>query len=156
MKRRFVKLLTLSLISSILTGCGALARDAGKKSQDAEEKLNKIKAEALTADQETDVTFDVNIVSYDTVNGFSYELMKHNLEEKNPVLSPMSAYLALSMAGNGARGETLDEFHAMLGNNLNTIPYEIIHSLQKSETDMTISFANSVWAAGVSLSPSRT
>jgi len=140
MKRRIIRLFTLCLVSCILGGCGA-----GDKIPETPAKIEKIKAQKLTTDPNTDVLFEVNVASYDAVHEFSYDLLQHNLEEINPVLSPISAYLALAMAGNGARGETLDEFHAMLGNNLNTIPYEIVHSLEKNEEGMTISLANSAW-----------
>ena len=145
MKRKLIKLFAFSFITSLLVGCGAGQGNLVDKSAVKPANLEKIKAEKLTPDTDGKKVFDVNIVSYDSIHDFSYELMKHNLDQENPVLSPISAYFALAMAGNGARGETLDEFHDLLGINLSTIPYEILHSLQKEEEGMTVSFANSAW-----------
>ena len=43
--------------------------------------------------------------SYEALQQFSQRLMLENMEEVNPLLSPVSAYLALGMVGMGARGE---------------------------------------------------
>jgi len=145
MKRKLVRIFAFSFIASLLVGCGAGQGNATDKSVVKPAKIEKIKAEKLTTDTEEKKVFDVNIVSYDSIHGFSYELLKHNLDQENPVLSPISAYFALAMAGNGARGETLEEFYELLGINFNTIPYEILHSLQREEEGMTVSFANSAW-----------
>lgn len=145
MKRKLGRLIAFGFIISILTGCGFSSGDAIDKSVVKPAKIEKIKAEKLTSDTEEKKVFDVNIVSHDSIHDFSYELLKHNLDQENPVLSPISAYFALAMAGNGARGETLEEFYELLGINLNTIPYEILHSLQREEEGMTVSFANSAW-----------
>ena len=53
--------------------------------------------------------------SYDALQHFSHQLMLENMEEVNPVLSPLSAYLALSMAACGAEGDTAAEVEALLG-----------------------------------------
>ena len=145
MKRKLGRLIAFSFTISILTGCGISSGDAFDKSVVKPAKIEKIKAEKLTSDTEEKKDIDVNIASYDSIHDFSYELLKHNLDQDNPVLSPISAYFALAMAGNGARGETLEEFYELLGINLNTIPYEILHSLQREEEGMTVSFANSAW-----------
>ena len=145
MKRKLGRLIAFSFTISILTGCGISSGDAFDKSVVKPAKIEKIKAEKLTSDTEEKKDIDVNIASYDSIHDFSYELLKHNLDQDNPVLSPISAYFALAMTGNGARGETLEEFYELLGINLNTIPYEILHSLQREEEGMTVSFANSAW-----------
>lgn len=88
---------------------------------------------------------DADIASYEPIHKFSYELIQQNLEEENPVLSPISAYLALALAGNGAREETLEEFRDVLGDDLTIYPYGIMQSLERSEDEMVISLANSIW-----------
>ena len=42
----------------------------------------------------------------ESVENFSYQLFAENMEDTNPVLSPVSAYLALTMAGEGTDGNT--------------------------------------------------
>lgn len=145
MKRKLGRLIAFSFTISILTGCGISSGDAFDKSVVKPAKIEKIKAEKLTSDTEEKKDIDVNIASYDSIHDFSYELLKHNLDQENPVLSPISAYFALAMTGNGAKGETLDEFHKLLGINLDSLPYEILHGLQREEEGMTVSFANSAW-----------
>ena len=145
MKRKFMKIFAFGFIVSMLTGCGTGSDDAFDKSVVKPAKIEKIKAEKLTSDTESVEVFDVNIDSYDNIHDFSYKLIKQNLDQENPVLSPISAYFALAMTGNGAKGETLNEFHELLGINLNSFPYEILHVLQRDAEDMTVSFANSAW-----------
>lgn len=99
-----------------------------------------------TLDKDTALCFDSNIQSYDAVQSFAWELLQQNLEEANPVLSPVSAYLALCMAGNGAREETLAEFYELLGNDLQCTPCELISGLSRETDGMTINLANSAWA----------
>ena len=49
------------------------------------------------------------------LTAFAIELLKKTYDGKNTVVSPVSAYLALSMVANGAKGETLKEFENVLG-----------------------------------------
>ena len=54
--------------------------------------------------------------------GFSYELFKNSYaNDKNVILSPISALSALSMAVNGAEGQTLSQMEAALGADRDTL-----------------------------------
>ncbi|MBR4059850.1 MAG: serpin family protein [Lachnospiraceae bacterium] len=88
---------------------------------------------------------------------FSHRLLQENINETNPVLSPVSAYLALGMVGLGAKGDTLAEFESTMGKSLQMTAANLmqkIPSWMKAEAatgnkeDMKISpltVANSVW-----------
>ena len=83
--------------------------------------------------------------SYQRVLSFSLELFSQNLEEKNPVISPISAYIALAMAGEGADGDTRKEFEYVLGEDMQSAPLDMMHRLPRAEEKMTLQLANSVW-----------
>ncbi len=55
--------------------------------------------------------------AHDPIAEFSIDLFREALKEKqmNPLISPLSAWLALAMAAEGAAGDTLEEFAALLG-----------------------------------------
>ncbi|MDV3426439.1 MAG: serpin family protein, partial [Bacillota bacterium] len=86
-----------------------------------------------------------------STSDFSIELFKKSYTKgKNSLISPASVYLALGMTANGADGNTLKEFEAVLGrhnlniNDLNTF----YNSLTRELTDATsekFSIANSIW-----------
>jgi serpin B len=51
---------------------------------------------------------------------FSVDLFKKSYTKgKNSLISPASVYLALGMTANGADGNTLKEFEALLGKDIN-------------------------------------
>ena len=56
--------------------------------------------------------------TYESVQKFGYDLFRQNMQEKNPILSPLSVYLTLAMAGCGADGTTKAEFIKVLGDNM--------------------------------------
>ena len=88
-------------------------------------------AQKLTAQQEMAMD-DYSIESYEAVQKFGYELLAQNIQDKNPVLSPVSAYLALAMAGCGADGTTKEEFYKVLGGegeDMITLSYDMIDTL---------------------------
>ena len=99
----------------------------------------------LTKDVNTIVCIDYSIDSFAPVQQFSYELFSQNLEDTNPVLSPVSAYLAMGMAGLGAEGETRQEFENVLDGDMLCIPDYIMRNFPKEEAGMQISLANSAW-----------
>ena len=67
--------------------------------------------------------------SYQYVQTFGYDLMKQNMNHTNPVLSPVSAYLTLAMAGCGAAGTTKTEFVTVLGPKMQSLAAEMMLSL---------------------------
>ena len=69
---------------------------------------------------------------------------------KNLLISPLSVQLALAMAANGARGETLSEMEALLGNGmsideLNTYLRGYIEDLPSRKFDPKLHMASSIW-----------
>ncbi len=151
MKRKFVSLMCMAaLMASVMAGCGQEDRDEPKggnapKSDRVSSQNEVLYAENLTADLDTQICIDYEIKSYEPVQTFSYELFQQNMEEENPVLSPVSAYLALGMAGKGAKGETLTEFQQLLGTDMDCIPHSLMSTLPRDREGMKISLANSAW-----------
>ncbi len=90
---------------------------------------------------------DYSIDSYNGLQQFSYQLFQQNIGDENPVISPISAYLALSMAGFGADGTTLQEFQKVLGEMDDMAIYSdnFMSTLQQQSENLTLSLANSVW-----------
>ncbi len=161
MKKRWISIICASAIMvGLLAGCGDSGVDLSKEGTvdagenkggfaDAMEDIfggtMEVKAENLTENLGTAINIDYSIASYEPVQSFSYELFKANMEEENPVLSPVSAYLALGMAGTGAKGGTLTEFQNVLGIDLVCIPHSLMTTLTREEEGMHISLANSAW-----------
>lgn len=76
---------------------------------------------------------------------FSYNFFQGNMNEENPIMSPISAYYAMSLAASGAEGETKAEMEAVLGEYYYQICDETMEKLSKKSSDITISLANSAW-----------
>lgn len=69
-------------------------------------------------------------------------------DEKNPVVSPLSAYLALAMAANGAKGDTLSQFEAVMGGSLadiNALAEKALSECGESSGSTKLNIANSLW-----------
>lgn len=81
----------------------------------------------------------------DALRDFSWQLMTENTEQENPILSPVSAYLALGMVGMGAQGETEDEFRELLGGNMPAVSQRLMERYPREQEGMTLAIANSVW-----------
>ena len=74
------------------------------------------------------------------------EAMK--LDAENPVISPLSAYFALAMAADGAAGDTLAEFGALLGLSgaeLDALCAGLAQALMENAGSTELSIANSAW-----------
>lgn len=133
MKRRLLTiLLSLTFISSIFTGCGTPSH-----------------AKELTADTKTKIPVDAaNMdsiqISMQPVQQFGYKLLSQSLEDKNPVLSPVSAYMALCMLEQGAAGKTKEELQAVLGGGMD-IPYHLMQTLPQEKERAQCRLANSAW-----------
>ncbi len=161
MKKRMISIICASALTvGVLAGCGGIGEDLPKEGtvdvgedkggfgdviEDIFGGAMEVRAENLTEDLGTAINIDYSIASYEPVQTFSYELFKANMEEENPVLSPVSAYLALGMAGSGAKGGTLTEFQNVLGTDLVCIPHSLMTTLPREEEGMKISLANSAW-----------
>lgn len=74
---------------------------------------------------------------------FGFRLFKESLkDEKNALISPTSVITALTMAANGAKGDTLKEIENMLGMKLETLNSAFAKSKVIGEGVKT---ANSIW-----------
>lgn len=91
------------------------------------------------------------VADEDAMWNFSYNMLKENLNETNPVLSPMSAYLAMGMVGLGAKGDTLTEFENVMGKGLQNIAGTLMQELPtwlndtREEKKSVLNVANAVW-----------
>lgn len=83
--------------------------------------------------------------SYGALQQFSYELMLENMDEVNPVLSPVSAYLALGMVGMGAGGETMQEFMEVMGSNMPAVSEKLMSQYPQEQEGLELTIANSAW-----------
>lgn len=88
---------------------------------------------------------DDAITSYRMAQDFGYELLQKNADETNPIISPASAYLALTMAGMGAEGETKKEIHNVLGSDMSSISERLIQHLSYENKTGKLIMANSIW-----------
>ena len=95
-----------------------------------------------TVQAKTKVTVQTDMQS---VQQFGYKLLEQYLSEKNPVMSPASAYVMLSMAGNGAKGTTLKEFQKVLGSNMVPAAQSLMAALPQEKDGTTLTIANSAW-----------
>lgn len=87
-------------------------------------------------------------------NRFAFDLFRQvgaTDENGNVFLSPVSASMALGMAMNGARGETLDEMRETLGygalelQQINTSYRDLTRLLVQLDPDVDMRVANSLW-----------
>lgn len=161
MKKKYLTnamILSAAMVSSICLLGGCTNTDASAASVQNEQKT--IQEENNTSDGETEqnkhaageeITINIEddeaVVHYDPLNQFSYELFAQNMNEDNPVLSPVSAYMALSMAGLGAQNNTKEEFASVFGedNDMTGVCYNIMNHLPVSSENNTVTLANSAW-----------
>ena len=151
MKRRLLAVLLIGIC--LFTGCTrveVIGEDGNPKKTQQEEVVRKeketkeVKVVNLTEKNETEICIDYDINSYEPLQSFGYELFDLNREEENPVVSPVSAYLALALAGKGAEGETKEAFQMVL-QDLEGIPHDLMIGLPRDEGGMLITINNSAW-----------
>lgn len=153
MKRKNVIAIGL-MVMALLTGCGQgreplvtgdtqeeIPKESNVKKENKEYSVQTVN---LTAQNQTAICLDYMIEGYEDAQRFGYGIFEKNMQEENPVLSPVSAYLALSLAGAGAEGETLEEFQEVLGD-LQCIPHDLMNHLPRETEGMKIMLANSAW-----------
>lgn len=137
------KYLAVGLIGSMLTGLLAGCSISGS-------------SELLTSETTQGVADVISVVEEpvadeDAMWIFSYNMLKENLDETNPVLSPMSAYLAMGMVGLGAKGDTLAEFENTMGKGMQTTAGTLMQELPnwlndtREEKKSVLNVANAVW-----------
>lgn len=140
------KWLAVMLMGSMLTGCGQSAQllttpQGGKENQRMTEEIGT---------KTTEVS--VEMTANEALWHFSHGLLEQNLKETNPVLSPVSAYLALGMVALGAEGDTLAEFENTMGKELQSISGDLIQTIPSwiqdngnDDKKSLLEVANSVW-----------
>ena len=105
-------------------------------------------AKGITSNKVTGIKADDDFIK--TVAGFSLELFKRSFSDReNTLISPLSVMLALSMAANGAEGETRAQMERVLGGDtrldtLNEYLYGYTRALPNTEKSKTL-IANSIW-----------
>ena len=155
MKKQFFKIISLFLVLAIIV-CGCNNNDS--------EVLKEIPSQTTILPVTNDGTINLTKkVTANNVSGknaddtfinaqvdFAVNLFKKTVsvdKNKNVLISPLSATLALAMTFNGADGETKKEFERLMGNitveQLNEYLYSYINNLDASEIKLNI--ANSIW-----------
>lgn len=134
MKRNLILTSLTILFSTIFNKCGNIITEAAEPITDTQTVSN----------QENGL--DIPDTDLD-IQDFSYQFFAQNLDSENPVLSPVSAYLALSMVGLGAEGSTQEEFVNVLGKDMASASEEMMNLLPQNSENTKISLANSAWLA---------
>lgn len=155
MKKQFLKIISLFLVLAIIV-CGCNNNDS--------EVLKEIPSQTTILPVTNDGTINLTKkVTANNVSGknaddtfinaqadFAVNLFKKTVsvdKNKNVLISPLSATLALAMTFNGADGETKKEFERLMGNitveQLNEYLYSYINNLDDYEIKLNI--ANSIW-----------
>lgn len=165
-KHRIKAFAALTLAFTLLTGCAGVSNVEPIASQSPSEVVQepidvistgKPIAPLPTKEPQTYVV--IPFPKDEALWYFSHNLMLQNIQEENPVLSPVSAYLALGMAGMGAKENTLFEMKTAMGNEMQEIAEEIMEELvQVSEPNPGVGYdlrvANSAWIRN-DLEPSK-
>lgn len=144
MKKRKVLLALIGLLLLCSMGLGLTSCSTGLEIR-ADDLMDGISARSVNG-KETDEAF----VKAQTE--LALKLFKASAREnknENVLISPLSIYIALAMATNGANGETLAEMEALLGGDipietLNEYIYSYVKGLDSSEK-AKLSIANSIW-----------
>ncbi|MDE5747665.1 MAG: hypothetical protein K2I21_08830, partial [Acetatifactor sp.] len=158
MKRKWGRLLCIMLAGSMLAGCGnrpggvePLTAD-GEVTQGRQMTVGDGQDQPLDAGDAEPVRLADNggwdcedDSSVEALRNFSWQLMLQNMDRENPILSPVSAYLALGMVGMGAQGETEQEFRDMLGDNMPAVSRKLMERYPQEQEGMVLTIANSAW-----------
>ena len=142
MKKRIVSMIFGGVIlTSAFSGCGAVDSAEELTAQVQENTVASVTVEeAVNEEVFCDVASDEA-----AVRAFSRELFLCGMEQENPVLSPVSAYLALAMAGSGAAGETQKEFEEVLGEGFVPLSEMMMAAFLREGEGVRVSIANSAW-----------
>lgn len=136
MKRALSLLLVSALSLSLLAGCSA---------------AEQLSAEpiSLTA-QELSAHGPDTQNACDALSAFGLELLRNTKQAgESTLLSPLSVILALSMAANGAEGETMAQFQETMGGvsleALNAACQSLLSDYRQLGSSTRASIANSLW-----------
>lgn len=143
-KKCLAIVLALATAITCLGGCGKESDpDTGRVDKKVQTTVEPMKS---TGDVEP-LTIK-EITEFGDPAAFSYEMFLRGMnEEENPVLSPISAYIALSMAGAGAKGQTLEEFKKVLGDDFLSVSKNLLETVPTEADKLQIYLANSAWMA---------
>lgn len=88
----------------------------------------------------------------EALGSFALELLRRS-EGENPVVSPLSAWFALAMAGAGSAGQTAEEFAALLGVEPDRLglaagSLATVLGMRAASDSLTLRAANSAWVDG--------
>ena len=150
-KKIIMTLLSVVSVFNLLAGCGSntVGGDIPVRDEIADtQEENVEEVVELSKENSQDVVdIDYNIATYQPVQEFGFSLFKENIQETNPVLSPVSAYIALTMASEGAEGNTKQEFQNVLGakEDMTVMSYSMMHTLPQDTESLTVELANSAW-----------
>lgn len=122
-------LMLLSVLSLAFTGCNISNPSSGDTKIDIPIISDKASGESITLKNE-------------------FNILKFMPDDKNYMVSPFSLKMAMSLAANGAEGETKDEILTAFGidnlNSYNTATKELIERYE-NENSVKLNVANSIW-----------
>ncbi|MBQ7942561.1 MAG: serpin family protein [Lachnospiraceae bacterium] len=145
MKKKIVMaLLILSMLASnLLAACGT-QDSISCYATDVEVQVEHTDLQE-EEDAQVDFEIDYDTLQYQSVQDFGLDLFRENLDVTNPVISPVSAYIALTMAGNGAVGNTYTQFEEVLGEDMTAISDSMMNLLPHDSEELIVALANSAW-----------
>lgn len=175
--KKFISLLLTSAIIICLTSCSSFVEighdttipegnitESGNRMESITEKIVTTIAEVVTDLQPTEAETepDYSAVNFQgsgvcqpqgAIRGtadLAFSLLRNTLDTPNAVVSPVSVAIALTMAGIGAKGDTLSEFTQILGSDMAGMQDYISAYINEvsSNPDLGITLANSVWFNG--------
>jgi len=91
---------------------------------------------------------DIGFTECESINGFNYSVFQKAVAsgESNPLVSPLSAYLALALVSEGAEEETKSQFDTVLGSDrVSTRIHQLTDSLTRVSGNTKLSVADSIW-----------
>ena len=109
--RKKIVVALLVLVMGLTAGCGQQA----SSHELTVEVLQDEKVDTKQEEKEEVKNVVDEKTATEKLNQFGLELLMKNSDTQNPVLSPLSAYLALHMVAEGAQENTLTEFEQVMG-----------------------------------------
>lgn len=150
MKRNLLKImsgvLVATMFASLLTGCTGTTQSSKKKNKKDDKKPGAVEVFGDIEANEVEADFKLNDKTLESYTDFGLDLLKHNYEGENQLVSPLSVLTALTMAANGADGITLDEFEDLFGmkiEDMNAYLYTLKESISNERCDLN--YANAIW-----------
>lgn len=181
MKRHLITMMFALLVVGLLTACSngdeqmtvitepevpqkEESSDADDAQRDSSQESEASKTEdssgtpiVVVPKQREDITLTAEgSIINDAVNQFSLkffkELYNHQTSPVNTMVSPFSAQVALSMAANGAKGQTLEEILTAMNlkdfslDDVNQYNKTIVKALTELDNTSFVSSANGIWS----------